>query len=491
MKKSKKSKLALILLAALLLNAMFTGCSDSTNGDASTTDTVNQSVIQEETEAETSALEALPTKDFGGTDYHMLGDVNSNWWIISLASEETTGEIINDTVYERNEYVAEKYNVTISHTPTNSLGSDLKNSVESGSDDYDVVWERLNNIITSAQSGHLLDMNQMTDVFNYEAPWWDTDSVRVLAINGRLFYACNDINVHTMEGCSALYFAKNLVANHSLENPYTMVREKTWTLDKMAEMIETVSSDTNGDGQRNKGDTFGMITGIGQYLSLINGGGDQLVVLEHGTDGDMFTLNLATENVISLTEKVCAMLNDKNKSVIVNDDAWGYDSFYEGESLFYIMQLGSVMDIRDKMEYDFGILPFPMKDEAQGYYTTSMEATAQAMGIPSSVKELDMVKYVTEAMAVYSDEYLIDAFYDTTLKGKIARDADTVEMLDILTGTRTFDYSTVYGTWGVYSKFLDNIRQKGGSDLGSFTASLEKSFKKVSERTIESYAGIQ
>ncbi len=420
----------------------------------------------------------------------MLGDVNSNWWIISLYSEETTGEIINDTVFERNQFAADKYNVSVSHTETTNAPSDLKKSVEAGSDDYDVVWERLNNLTTPAQSGHLLDMSTMGDAFAYESAWWDTDSVNALAINGRLYYACNDINVHTMEGCSTIYFSKNLMENFALDDPYTLVREKTWTLDKMAAMIETVSGDTNGDGQRNKGDTFGMITGIGQFLSLINGGGDQLVLLNKGSDGDSFVLNLNSENVIMLTEKVCSFLNNKEQSVIVNDNNWGYDSFYEDEALFYIMQLGSVMDIREKMESNFGILPFPMKDEAQGYYTTSMEATAQAMGIPSTVQELDMIQHVTEAMAVYSDQYLIDAFYETTLKGKIARDQDTNEMLDILTGNRTFDYATVYGSWGVYDKFRAHITKNGGAELASFTASIEDKFKADSQKTIDGYRAV-
>lgn len=490
MKKSGKL-ITFLLLCSMLAGTFLTACSETTSEDPAS---VSSEVSAEgaETvpeEVEVNPLEELPVKDFGGANYHILGDTNSNWWIISLNSEEITGEIINDTVYERNQFVEERYNVNITSQETTEAVPELQRAVQANSDDYSVVWERINNLIPTAQAGNLKNLKSVS-AFDLEARWWDVDSVRALAINNKLFFACNDINVHTMEGCSAMYFSKVLINNNQLENPYDLVREQRWTLDKMGEMMQTVSSDANGSGVRDEGDTYGLVTGIGQYLSLVNGGGVQLVILENGEEGDNFILNYASEPVIQVTEKVSSLLNDKNLTVIVNDDSWGYNAFYTDKSLFYIMQLGSVIGIRDNMENDFGILPFPMWSEDQGYYTTSMEATAQAMCIPLSVADTDMVGTVTEAMAVYSDLYLIDAYYDTTLKGKIARDQDTTEMLDILTGNRTFDYSTCYGSWNVYTSYLSSVQASGAENLASLYSKNSKSFAKIVQRVIDAYAGI-
>ena len=209
-----KRMMTILLLAALLLAS----CGNAQTGET-TADPAETAAAQTETETE-SPLDKLPAGDFGGADYHMLGDVNSNWWIISLYSEEMTGEIINDTVYERNHYVEDLYNVTISHTETKQAGNDIKASVQSGTDEYDVVWERLNQLITPAQSGQLYNLYDY-DGFAFDAPWWDNDSVDALTINGKVFFACNDINVHTMEGCSAMYFSKTLADINGLESPYT------------------------------------------------------------------------------------------------------------------------------------------------------------------------------------------------------------------------------------------------------------------------------
>ncbi|MBQ3815815.1 MAG: hypothetical protein II836_07140 [Clostridia bacterium] len=486
-------RLSALLLCLLLLLPLLTACSekapekdpDAAPAPAPTAD-IAEAPIEEE---EPDPLELLPEADFGGAAYHILGDVNSNWWIISLNSEEIVGEIINDTVFERNAFVEEHYNVDVTSEETTAATGLIGRSVKAGGDDYSVVWERINALIPTAQSGQLKNLYRV-EAFDFEAPWWDGDSVEALTINGKLFFACNDINVHTIEGCSAMYFSKAVLGDRQLENPYEIVREYRWTLDRMGEMMRAAASDTNGDGVRNEGDSYGLVTGIGQYLSLINGAGERLVILEHTDEGDTFTLNVAAEPVVAVTEKVSSLLNDKSLTVIVNDDNWGYNAFYTDMSLFYIMQLGSVVGLRNNMENDFGIIPFPMKNEEQGYYTTSMEATAQAMCIPVSAADLEMIGTVTEAMAVYSDRYLIDAYYETTLKGKIARDRDTTEMLDILTGTRTFDYSTCYGSWNVYSSFLSHIQAHGGEDLASFAAKQEKLFAKQVSKTIDAYAEI-
>lgn len=492
MKRTISELTAAFLTFAFLLSS----CSEKNPEDTSSPQEATPAVMDNTTadlvtqEETTNPLDELPEADFGGASYHILGDVNSNWWIISLNSEEVTGEIINDTVYERNAFVEERYNIDVTSEETTSATMQIEKSVKAGGEDYSVVWERLNNLIPTAQKGNLKNLYKV-DTFDFSAPWWDGDSVRALTINDKLFFACNDINVHTIEGCSAMYFSKVVLNDNQLENPYDLVREHHWTLDKMGEMMQAAASDANGDGIRNEGDRYGLVTGIGQYLSLINGANEQLVLLEHTDGGDTFVLNVASEPVVDVTDRVCNLLNDKNLTVVVNYDNWGYNAFYTDMSLFYIMQLGSVVGLRNNMENDFGIIPFPMKNEDQGFYTTSMEATAQAMCIPLTSSSLDMIGTVTEAMAVYSDQYLIDAYYETTLKGKIARDQDTTEMLDILTGTRTFDYASCYGSWNVYSSFLAHIEKNGGTDLASFAAKQQKLFSKNVEKTISAYAEIE
>ena len=482
-----------ILLAALLL-ASATACGEKTTDDTTPTGNDPTAVSDDgvtETEPETTPLEALQQKDHGGYAFRMLGDVTSNWWIISLDAAEETGEIINDTVFQRKTFVEDLYNVKISLEETSSASAMVQKSVQAGSDEYDQVWEMINCCLPLAESGSLLDLHAV-DALSFDPQWWDKNSLDAFTFNGRVFFACNDTNVHTIEGCSAMFFSKTMVEQNGLDNPYTLVREQKWTLDKMGEMMKAVSSDANGDGKRNEGDTFGMVTGLGQYLSLVDGAGTQLVYLDETADETKLVLNTASSDVIDITAKVAALLNDKNLTVFVNNDSWGRTSFYTDMALFYIMQLGTIADLRDNMENPFGVLPFPMRDENQGYYTCSMEASAQAMCIPqTAAAHLDAVGDVIEAMAVYSDAYLTNAYYDTTLKGKIARDEDTTEMLDLLTANRTFDYATCYGSWQVYNKFLASVQKNGAEQLVSLTEGIKEQFDEKAAAAIEALRSVQ
>lgn len=485
-------KILSLLTALCLLVSALTACSAPEEIAEETSEVSAEEVAETVTEdpEEIDPLTLLPEADYGGASIHILGDVNSNWWIISLDSEELTGEIINDTVFARNTFVEDKYNVAISKTDTQNVTGDLDKSVKAGTDEYQMVWERINALLPIAERGDLLDLNGF-DNFSMDPRWWDKNAEEAFTINKRLFFGCNDINVHTVEGCSAMYFSKTLVTTHTLDNPYDLVREKTWTLDKMGEMMRAVANDTNGDGERNEGDTFGLITGIGQYLSLVNGAGARLVYLDESEGSTAFTLNIVSEEVIAQTEVVSALVNDKNLSVIVNDDGWGYNAFYTDHSLFYIMQLGSIVGLRDNMETDFGVLPFPMRDTSQDVYMTSMEATAQAVCYPQTITDKEMVGNVTEAMAIYSDQHLTDAYYETTLKGKIARDQDTTEMLDLLTAVRIFDYATCYGSWNVYNSYLTSVRANGAEELSSVAAKMQKTFAKQQQKAFDALAGLQ
>ena len=141
-----------VLLAALLL-ASATACGEKTSGGASETEsTVVSGESVTETESETTPLESLTQKDHGGYAFRMLGDVNANWWIISLDAAEEVGEVINDTVFHRKTFVEDLYNVKITLEETTTASAQVQKSVQAGTDEYDQVWERINTCLPIAEA---------------------------------------------------------------------------------------------------------------------------------------------------------------------------------------------------------------------------------------------------------------------------------------------------------------------------------------------------
>ena len=101
-------KTTAFLIALVLIFSSMTACSSSKNTTSDPGDTpADVAVSAEETEKEVNPLEELPQADFGGSSFLILEDTNAIWFLSSLYSEELNGEIINDTIYERNAYVEE------------------------------------------------------------------------------------------------------------------------------------------------------------------------------------------------------------------------------------------------------------------------------------------------------------------------------------------------------------------------------------------------
>ena len=88
-----KSAKTITLLLALLLSS----CSSTRNTPAGTSD---DQTTPPETETETTALsDNVPKLDFGGAEFRTIEQSSTK---NSFYSAESTGDIINDTIYERN-----------------------------------------------------------------------------------------------------------------------------------------------------------------------------------------------------------------------------------------------------------------------------------------------------------------------------------------------------------------------------------------------------
>ena len=118
------------LLLALLLTSpvLLSGC----GGDPAetTADTVPADTAAEETEtAALRSADLLPASDFGGADYVIIGREYAKLGALpamEFVVEELTGDIINDTIYKRNQTVEENFNVNISAiTGTLRCGGDV------------------------------------------------------------------------------------------------------------------------------------------------------------------------------------------------------------------------------------------------------------------------------------------------------------------------------------------------------------------------------
>ncbi len=482
-------KATTILLFCGILLCMFTSCGspatvNETDEENAVTDTAGETA---ETEPETHITEMLPDHDYDGYTFRMLATEEYEWARSSLDTEETNGEIINDTVYERNVAVEERYNITIVNDATMDAGkitSTVKAHVQSDSDDYDMVSNEVKHVLQSAASGYYYNLHTV-DSIRFDMPWWYTQCVEPLTMVNRLYVAFNVLNIQNLELLSSIYFNNDLVEDYALESPYTLVKEGRWTLDVFRDMAETVKSDLNGDGEMTAEDQFGFVTGIGSFNFMVNGAAQPHV--KRGEDGKL-VLNYGTETAINAAEKIAGIVN-ADFSVYLNEQPWGNDVFKAGSALFNEGSLNGFSGYRD-LEMQLGIVPSPKYDENQESHYGMMSNRSMGISIPANVDDPALTGVITEAMGAYSIGTLDEAYYDVVLLGKYARDAESIEMIDIIKNNQVVDIGTMNeNTYGsIITSWLSTMRSKKGEGLASLAASNQSKFDTLIEGLEADYA---
>ena len=246
-----KRTISLALVLMMLLGA-FAGCGSDpaeTTASAEVTDT---------TAAETET-ETLYEPDDLPADLRYDGEtINTFGWsgpaAIEFFAEEMNGELVNDAIYQRNLSVEERLGVQLeyvlqpgAYNDRNTWANTVVNSVQAGDGAYDIASGYSMSGATLAFKGVSINLNDL-QYLNFDKPWWPASLQEEATCGGKLYFCSGDISTYMIYYLYGTYFNKQLIIDHDLENPYDLVREGTWTLDKMMEMSSGIYQDLNGDG---------------------------------------------------------------------------------------------------------------------------------------------------------------------------------------------------------------------------------------------------
>ncbi|MBQ7930091.1 MAG: hypothetical protein IJ334_03640, partial [Clostridia bacterium] len=105
----------------------------------------------------------------------------------------------------------------------------------------------------------------------------------------------------------AIFFNKNLIEDYNFENPYELVYNGEWTIDKFCEMATAVTTDTNGDGKFTNEDIIGVCCEEGsKYISFMTGA-DQYMTKKN--EQGQIELDMNTDRMVTIVEKLAALAN--------------------------------------------------------------------------------------------------------------------------------------------------------------------------------------
>jgi len=471
-----------MLLVSMLL---FTACDAEptvSETDETTSASVTDAVTTTETEQEeTLKVPELPALNMDGKKFTIL---TSGWAryaplnIIDIAAAEINGEALNDAAYKRIQTVNEKYSVKITEEnfehQTHAVNA-LDKSVAAGEDQYQLAIMRSYNYAALLTGGRLADLGTVPHL-DLSAPYHNQASLEALSLGGKNYGVVSDLSVHTYYTIFCTYFNKQLMEDHKLGSIYDIIRAGDWTVDKMHELGAAVAADLDNSGTYDARDAYAF-TYINDVLEgFIGAGGIKYAELDKSGG---IVLTYENENAVNAFMELFDSLSDQAKSFNVHTRSLNSQEasvnevgmFMKRQSMFSLAGIYYAPQFRE-MEDDFGIIPMPKLTEGQKeYYSPMFSSVIPITVVPITNAQLSEAGIIWEEMAYQGRLNLYPALFDTLLKGKIARDSDSIEMLDMIFSNTTYDTGAIFN-FGKLRDEMRNMYKDGNNGFASYFASV-------------------
>ncbi len=437
-----------------------------------------------EPETETELTPDLPESDLKGKGINILV---SHWGtyrplaVTDIMADELTGEGINDATFNRNVEIEQTLNCSVSaeqiDSPDASYNTAVK-SVKAGDDEYTMGLFRAQQYNALCLSGGFHEIADIPHI-DFTKPWWDSKYADAVGLLGKKFGAISDITMNSYLLAGSVYFDKQMIPDYNLENPYELVNEGRWTWDKLFAMGDAVDADLNGDGKYTSDDRYGMtyiddspevlLAAAGVTFAELDSAGIPQVTL-YGEENMTKIMRLS-----GLLQDTAISFNCHARSANAQEDEVGI--FMRGDALFSLGGLYYAPQMRT-MDQDFGIIPYPLYDEAQQDYRIPMITVALTyVSVPVTNADMENTGIFMEYYAYLGRRDIMPALYDKLLLGKISRDNESSAMLDIIFNNRIFDTGMVFDFGGLRT----NLRTMYHGLREDFASSFEKSSKVVSK----------
>ncbi|MCL2518272.1 MAG: hypothetical protein FWF15_06880 [Oscillospiraceae bacterium] len=446
-----------------------------------------------ESEAETTeARPDIPIVDMEGKEIRIFA---TGWYsylplfVVDIAPDEFSGESLNDVAYERKLNIENMYNCKIFQTtvdvPDQAVAA-FQKSIQAGDDEYEIGIIRGMTFSNMLTGGYLRELDDLNNV-DFDNPWWRKKASEALAIGNKNFGVCGDISSNEMVTVLIVCFNKNMVTDYALEVPYDLVKSGKWTLDKIVEMAKVVARDIDGDNVMTGADIWGIIYAHDQIAGILNTCGISLARLDNeGYPEITFDTAVNLSKIQTIFEK----LFDETYSGNTTERITSPDSIFGNERSLFIYTSTHASSVLRQDEVDLGIVPYPKYDETQEDYLPYPTSTfLPIFCIPATNNDMDNTGLFMEAFAYEGRKSVIPVFYETVLKGKVARDNTSEEMIDYIFGNISYDTGTIlnFGNMAVYIQLMSltldtNIASFAAKNRPAYETAIQKIMDEIDAR---------
>ena len=477
-------------LCLALLSAACLSCGENAETPVDTTPSVTPAETEEQTEAISpeETLSLSPELDFGGKACKFLireAIANSEYFV-----EAETGDIVDDSLFRRNQAVEERLNMKFDFIPLpgewenqDTFNGAIRASVMSNDGAYDLCGVLSNQLSKLALEGLLLNMYELPHL-DFSKAWWAGGLLDELTVYDKLYFASGDASLGFLGGMMCVFFNKSLAQSFDLPDIYSIVRDGKWTLDKIVELTKDVWLDLDGDGKKSHDDRLGLAIGSWNQLYGFLDSFD-LPILEKDKNGVPSEFVYGGEKVSDAVSTLVGLFKNNN-AIAVEKEIDYTNTFTAGNILFCTGEFKDTTVFRDINMFDYGVVPMPKwSDDQENYYTT-VRATYSGFCLPVTAADPELSAAALEAFAYESYQNVSPIYFEKALKIKYARDNETAQMFDLIKSSVTFKFATAFTmSLGDPQNFFKGQVGDLKENWASSYASQEKTFQKNLEKTLE------
>ncbi len=399
------------------------------------------------------------------------------------------GNTFYEQVKLRNDEVAETYGVTLEVHKEKDTFTKASQDVLSNTQLYDAVVLTVGSMSSLAQQGYLTDLLTLSN-FDANAPWWDESANKAYTVRNKLYFSTGDITIMNKANVWSILFNKDIIRDSNLESPYDLVKNGTWTFDKMCEMAQTVNTANATSDWSDTSIRYGMITAYGDIIQFFGASG---MTLCSKTPDDEPTLEFGNSSAsIELTQKILDTINNASWKIYAEECTGGgnvwdesFKVFYSGRALFRPSGFTATTKLRSLAEFEFGIVPMPKMTETQNEYYT-IASGSFAAGILKNCKDPEFSAYMLDAYAAGAKNYITPAYIEKNLIAKSYLDKESEEYVSYIFDHIVYDVGYVYN-FGQILNMFGNLAKDGSSDITSKLDSIRSTIEADIDTVVMAY----
>lgn len=461
-----------LLLALLLLTSCGSTTEETTNTAKTTDPTVQTEIV--ETEKRPALPEGLT---FDGRTFNLLTSYYNDY--CKITKEEANGEVLNDAIYNMEINTEDRLDIEIVEDQQQyNAAITMANAMVAAGDNTYAAMNQLDRFAIDMMVQGSLRPLEDAAYLDLSASWWHPAVTEEMSLAGATYYATSASNILMYVDTAAIFVNTSLATDVgiSTETLYDAVREGTWTQDMLLEKAALGKVDLNGDGEYTRADQWGL-TCFDENIfgtSLITAGGGKAVDKDAE---DRLSLLWNDATYLDMVEKAYATFH--------NDAVWTEKNqtyrhtaveFASGNILF-LHGFFLAVDHLKEMEDDYTILPIPKYSaEQKEYICANYDVMTYIM--PKFVNDTELFGAVLEWLSYEGESLVKDAYIETTMKYKAAREETMAEMVQICLDASMIDLGCMYCyDWCSYDALWREIFIKQTLTFASYAAGREKAIQ--------------